>query len=227
MPSGSPRGCVSLSTAVLLDFLTIAVLAFIGFRLTTAAGHVARRADLRARIRLIVGGIRLRHVLPVVPVVATVAVVATVLVQVPGLDFGWWSAIGGVGNPVAGATTATEGTALERLLPLFFLTLLLPALPLFAEREEVIFRAGAERWSTARRVRRAVEFGLVHAVIGIPIGVALALSVGGAYFTATYLRGWRRTGTAQGALLESTRAHTAYNGLIVVLLLAAIASGDV
>jgi membrane protease YdiL (CAAX protease family) len=68
------------------------------------------------------------------------------------------------------------------------------------------------------RIWRGVQFGCVHALIGIPIAVALALSVGGWWFTYRYLK---------GGLLESTRAHTAYNGVIVVLLLVALASGGV
>ncbi|HEX9258944.1 MAG TPA: hypothetical protein VF855_05355, partial [Acidimicrobiales bacterium] len=54
-----------------------------------------------------------------------------------------------------------------------------------------------------------------------PIGVALALSVGGAYFQWCYLRGFHATRDQQGAVMESTRAHTAYNGAIVTLLLLA------
>ena len=67
------------------------------------------------------------------------------------------------------------------------------------------------------------QFGLVHAVIGIPIGVALALGVGGGYFQWAYLRGWHASGgDPTAAVLESTRAHTAYNAVIVVVVLAAI-----
>src|SRR4029079_4807060 len=105
-------------------------------------------------------------------------------------------------NPVLGATDRTAGTALDWLIPVVFLLLLVPALPLFAEAEERMFRAGAEHWTTGRRVRRAVAVGLVHALIGIPIGVAMALSIGGLYFTWRYLK---------GGILESTRAHLAYN----------------
>lgn len=210
---------------MLTNLVTVAVLGFVGFRLATAVRHVARRADLRDRIKEIVSGIRLRHLVLVLPVLILVIVVASVLVQLPVLSFGWWSAIGGQGNPVTGATTTTEGTALERLVPIVFLSLLLPALPLFAEREELMFRAGAEDWSAARRIRRAVEFGLVHALIGIPIGVALALSIGGGYFTYMYLSRWRQTGSRAAAILESTRAHTAYNGVIVGLVLVAFAVG--
>jgi len=55
------------------------------------------------------------------------------------------------------------------------------------------------------------------------VGAALALSLGGAYLTACYLRGWRATRSQAGALLESTRAHLAYNATILALLGAALA----
>lgn len=210
---------------MLLNLLTIAVLGLVGFRLAEAARRIAARADLRRHILDIVRGVRLRHVIGALPVFTVVVVLATVLVSLPVLSFGWWTAIGGTGNPATGGTTQTSGTPLEWLVPAIFLTLLIPALPLFAEREEVMFRRGAEGWSTARRIRRGVEFGLVHAIIGIPIGVALALSVGGWYFTWCYLRGWRNTATQVGAVMESTRAHLTYNATILVIVLVAVAFG--
>ena len=42
--------------------------------------------------------------------------------------------------------------------------------------------------SPRQRAVKVLQFGLIHALIGIPIGVALALSVGGAYFMSVYLR---------------------------------------
>ena len=60
-----------------------------------------------------------------------------------------------------------------------------------------------------------MQFGLVHALIGIPIGAALALSIGGAYFMRVYLREFARTGSSNEATLESTTAHTVYNGVII------------
>jgi hypothetical protein len=72
-----------------------------------------------------------------------------------------------------------------------------------------------------------LKFGLIHAVIGIPIGVALALSVGGAYFMAVYLRSFRQTSSQHEALLESTRAHTVYNASILVVVVLAVLVGGV
>jgi hypothetical protein len=100
-----------------------------------------------------------------------------------------------------------------------FLVLVIPALPLFALAEERIFRRGAEGWSWKRRLYKIVSFGLVHAVIGIPIGVALALSFGGAYFMWCYLRDFRVGHDPDRAMLESAAAHTTYNAVILTLVL--------
>lgn len=207
---------------MLLDLLTVAVLGLVGFRLATIASRAARSSELRSRALEIVRGLRPRHFLLGVPALFVVATVAITLAQLPVLKWGWWSAIGGTGNVIVGSTERESGSALD-YVPLVFLTVLLPLLPLLAEREERMFRVGAESWSGWRRARRAVEFGLIHLVMGIPIGVALALSLGGGYFTWAYLRGWRRGGTQEAGLLESTRAHAAYNGMVVCLALVGLA----
>jgi hypothetical protein len=205
-----------VETIDVMDVLTAAVLLLVAVRVGGVTRRFFTTNEVRQRSLAIVRGIRLRHVLPVPLVLAVVVTVASLLILVPGLSWGWWSAIGGNGNPVTGSTERTTGTVLEWLVPLAFLLLLLPALPLFAEAEEQRFRVGAEHWSFRRRVWRGVVFGLVHALIGIPIGVALALSIGGWYFTWWYVR---------GGVAESTRAHTAYNLSIVLVVLVAIATG--
>ena len=201
--------------------LTVGVLGFVGFRLAAAAGHSFTAQGRRTTVPL-VRGIRWRHVWPAPLVLGVVIVVASVLVLIPGLSWGWWTAIGGEGNPVTGTTDQTAGTPLEWVVPLVFLCLLFVAIPLFALAEERTFRRGCESWSWARRVRRTIEFGLAHAIIGIPIGVALALSCGGAYFVWCYLRGYRAHHRQSDAVLESARAHAVYNAVIVVLVLTAI-----
>jgi hypothetical protein len=207
------------------NLLTLAVIAFIGSRLVTGA-RLSLRPEIRGRTLEILRGVRPRHVLLAPLVLAVIVLVAGVLIELPILEWGWWSAIGGEGNPVIGVTDQTSGSPLEWLLPTVFLVLLLPALPLFAEREERMFRLGAEDWSLARRAWRGMQFGLVHAIVGIPLGAALTLSIGGWYFTAMYLRGHRRGGGDAGAgLLESTRAHAVYNLEILVLVAVALAIG--
>lgn len=205
--------------------LTVAVLGFLGVRLASATNYTLRSG--RHQALEIVRGIRLRHVWPVPVVLALVVAVASALLLVPGLDFGWWGLLGGQGNPALGSTDQTAGTFLEWLVPAVFLVLLAPAVPLLALREEEMFRLGAEGWTNAKRAGRAVLFGLAHALIGIPIGVALALSIGGAYFTLVYLRGYRRSGgNRRTACLESGRAHTVYNVTIITIVAALLVTGQ-
>lgn len=212
-----PAAAVDVATTV----LSVAVLGFMGFRLIGGL-RVARSGRGRLVVLAVRSRIGWRHVWPVPIVLALVLVAATALMAVPGLDWGWWSALGGAGNPVFGSTDTTAGTPLEWVVPLVFLGLLVPALPLFANAEERMFRQGAEEWTTWHRIMRTVQFGLVHALIGIPVGAAIALSLGGAYFMLVYLRSFRRTGSVQEATLESTTAHTVYNGVIIGIVIIAL-----
>lgn len=194
-----------------------------GFRLVDAARQTF---SSRGHVWQLVAGLRPRHFLRAVPVLFAVLAVATPLLAIPGLDFGWWTAIGGEGNPAVGVgrDSATPG-ALETIVPLVFMTLLVIGLPLLVEGEEWVFRRGAEFRSRAANARRSVLFGLVHALIGIPIGVAMALSVGGLYFTWAYLSAWRATASEEAALAESTRSHLAYNLVIAAIVLVTLATG--
>ena len=213
---------VASSAGTSLNHLaTFAVLGFVGLRLF---GGLRRSlaSDGRSLVLSIVRGIRWRHIWPVPLLLTAVIVVATALVKLPVLKWGWWTALGGQGNPVFGTNDATGGTIWEWLVPVLFMAMLIPALPLFALAEERLFRQGAEHWNGRRRALKIVQFGLVHALIGIPLGVAVALSIGGAYFMFTYLHAYRSNESQQEATLESTRAHAAYNGLIVILVITAV-----
>jgi hypothetical protein len=199
----------------LSNVLSFVVLGAVGLRLVQAV-TISRSHHGRSLSREVWTRIRWRHIWPVPLVLGGVLLVAFPLLLLPVLRWGWWSAIGGDGNPIFGSSTATDGTVWAWLIPLVFMALVVLALPLFANAEERMFRMGAEHWTTRKRVGKVVQFGLIHAVIGIPIGVALALSVGGAYFMRVYLRSFALTGSSREATLESTRAHTAYNAVIIV-----------
>ncbi|MEP7046249.1 MAG: hypothetical protein ABI949_06205 [Ilumatobacteraceae bacterium] len=197
------------------NVLSLVVLTVVGLRLVQAV-KLSRSKTGRSLSREVWTQIRWRHIWPVPFVLGGVLLVAVPLLLVPGLQWGWWSAIGGDGNPIFGSSSTTIGTVWAWLIPLVFMTLIVTALPLFANAEERMFRMGAQNWSNGKRSIKVVQFGLIHALVGIPIGVALALSVGGAYFMTVYLRSYARTGTSREATLESTRAHTAYNALIIL-----------
>jgi hypothetical protein len=199
----------------LSNVLSVVVLAVVGVRLVQAV-TLSRSSRGRTLSRQVWTRLRWRHFWPVPFVLCGVLLVAIPLLMIPVLRWGWWSALGGDGNPIFGSSDATVGTVWSWLIPLVFMTLVIAALPLFANAEERMFRTGAQRWTTRQRAVKVLQFGLIHAVVGIPIGVALALSVGGAYFMSVYLRSYALTGSANEATLESTRAHTAYNALIIV-----------
>lgn len=205
-----------------LDLLTLTILTVVGVQLVGAA-----RSSLGARrhVTRIVAGMRWHHLYRAIPVLVAVLTALVVLLQVPGLDLGWWTAIGGVGNPVFGTSEHGLSGDAAVLLSALFGVLLLVSLPLLVEREEWVFRRGAERRSMRANAAFAVAFGAMHVLVGIPIGAGLALSIGGVYFTRVYLRAFRDTRSPTEALLESTRAHLGYNVVIVSLVLLAVATG--
>ena len=86
-----------------------------------------------------VQGLRWRHFLRAIPIVALIVATAGLLIQLPVLSFGWWSAIGGEGNPVVGVSDRDLGIA-PVVIPLFFIGLLM-GMPLLVAREEWVFRA--------------------------------------------------------------------------------------
>ena len=154
-----------------------------------------------------------------------VLIVAGLLIQLPVLRWGWWTAIGGTGNPVTGGTEQTQGTALEWLVPIVFMLGAAPRDPAVrTDRGADVPARGRELVADRSGSAKSVQFGLAHAIIGIPIGVALALSIGGGYFMWCYLRRYKATGRPYEAMMESTRAHAAYNTEIVLVLLLAFAT---
>lgn len=203
------------------NVLTFAVLGFMGVRLVSGL-RKSRSADGRSIVLRVVRNARWRHVWPVPLLLAAVIAVASLLMLVPGLSWGWWSMLGGTGNPVFGSSDATVGTVWELLVPLAFIALLVPALPLFAYAEERIFRTGAEGWSQPRRAWKVLQFGLVHALIGVPLAAALAISIGGAYFMRVYLRSYRAFPSQRDATIESATAHTVYNAVIITVVVVAV-----
>lgn len=208
--------------AVLVGALTAAALAWVGANLVLATRRSVQR---RARSLALLRGIRFRHLWPAPFVLAAVVTAYLLLALVPPLRWGWWTALGGEGNVVFGTTSQTKGTVLEVVVPVVFAALLLPALPVFVESEERRFRLGAEAWSTARRLWRGVQFGLLHLIAGIPVAAALALSIGGWWFTFVYVRAFRRTRSRVAALDESTRAHLGYDLVIIGLVVVGLVLG--
>lgn len=144
----------------------------------------------------------------VLAVVGGVAV-GLLALQNPILDFGWYSVIaaqagGGGGNIITAPLS-------QPVLIAPFALLLLFVLPRLAESEELIFRRGTRGWRQG--IARSLLFGLVHMLVGVPLAAALALSIGGLWFTYQYFL---------GGVPRSTVYHLSYNLLVALLIAVAM-----
>lgn len=157
----------------------------------------------RALIRLVWSRIRLRHVAGSLALLVVVATVALGLIAaLPWLGYGLGSLVGLDGNavfsPLEEAVARTDAPAaggpdwwLAGLTTLF-LGYLVVLLPWLAFVEEEIFRAGLEDATTGREALAALRFGLVHLVMLVPLGAALAIGVAGYAYSRLYRRAHRR-----------------------------------
>jgi hypothetical protein len=184
---------------------------------TQHAYHGARSPRTRAlwrRLRwrhLAVGGATL---------VAVILVGGALFNLAPPLRWGWWTALGGEGSVVFAKTQPGTQSApwIVQLIPLWMLGMLLLAMPRMVLWEERRFRRGAERFDRRARFTTPAYFGLMHAVMGIPLAFALALGVTGWVLQDRYLRVQVRYGRVR-AMREATATHLAYNGLILAILI--------
>lgn len=174
------------------------------------------------RQRILIRGMRPRHFLAASLVLpCTAAVGGGLLLLGPAfLKWGWWSALGGEGNVIMGETSPSGQLVPDLILPILIMTPLLLSLGRFALQEERIFRRGDERRTLGDRLLRSLVFGLAHLVMGIPIGAAIGLGVGGFGFSQVYLRRWRESRSRHQSVLEAARVHLAYNLIILATVIA-------
>lgn len=211
------------------------------------AGQSALRTWTRDRAdtRRTLAAIRWWHLLAALATFGAVVALFLVLVQVPGLDIGWWMLLGGTGNLLLGQTRY-DGTG-WRLAALAVPLAFAVAVPREALGEENAFRRGCEDWSWPKRALGCVLFGLGHCIMGIPIAAGLALSLAGAAYMGLYLRAHRRAAARwqqrfdgyrvkvepgswtpeqvgrylarHDAMHASAAAHTVYNWLLLAVLM--------
>jgi hypothetical protein len=100
----------------------------------------------------------------------------------------------------------------------FLLTL---ALPYLAKGEEETFRSLV--FGTKNRIVTSIKFGLVHMVVGVPLFVALILSIVGYIFSIFYVKAFYKAVKVNAetadkvAVNVSTSVHAKYNFLIITL----------
>lgn len=202
--------------------------------------------------------IRPRHLLGSLGLLTTVVGVLSLLIAyVPLADWGLGRLVGLYGNAVfapleeatrrgdaagaAGSAAAVWPGVAVAVGVVAFLVALLAMFPWLAYVEERTFREGLEDAGLGREVWTAAKFGLVHLVMLIPLGAALAIGVAGFVYGRVYRRAFARarahTRMEAGpfgipvvlgpsvrearseAVLAATVWHTTFNSLIVATLL--------
>ena len=173
--------------------------------------------------------IRFRMVLENIGVIVMVGISAYLLHSVSFLSYGWTNLLYEEGGNIIAAPMIEADQSkslLVRGLPLIFIALLILVFPFLANIEEKIFRKGASSWQGI--IIRSVVFGLIHCIMGVSIGVGLAISLAGFYFATKYRKAYfkklnqyteKSYSTIKLAedhgVFVSTVYHTTYNTTLV------------
>lgn len=161
----------------------------------------------------------------VVVLALTISLYVLLARALPWLNYSWVSgflAASGSGEVAPGGTNLVAAPLFLPLIGPIFAALLLFCLPLLTRAEERVFRSGTR--SMVHAVPRSLAFGLAHCIVGVPVAVALAMSVPGMWFSYRYLKAERGGGDGvEVAALD----HTTANSVLILtagsLLLATIA----
>ena len=129
----------------------------------------------------------------------------------PVFKWSWFSLFQTREDEVAGKEP--EGTNINimpmhiKYFGLVFALLLMVNLPSLAMTEEKWFRAGTENWLDGLYI--SFLFGMVHCLVGVPVGAGVAITLGGVWFTHQYF---------SGGIELSALHHTTYNLILISVL---------
>jgi hypothetical protein len=102
-----------------------------------------------------------------------------------------------------------------------FWLLLSLALPYLAKSEEIMFRSSV--FGIKKRIITSIKFGLVHMIVGVPLSIALLLSIVGYVFSIFYVKAFRKASESSVdnpndiAINVATSIHAKYNFIIITL----------
>lgn len=166
------------------------------------AGHAAEAFALARQVTLAVVGQNLI-------IVALTASLALVLVHVfPALDRSWLYLL--PGHEASSGNIAAMPMQIK-YFGIVYVLLFAVNIPRMARSEEISYREGTRDWRHG--AVRSLRFGLGHCMMGVPLFVGLALSIGGLWFTYQYF---------QGGVDRSTLHHATYNWIIATLALVVV-----
>lgn len=151
-----------------------------------------------------------KHLLGALGLLTVVATIGTLLLAIPPMRIGLGHVVDFQGNAVftpleeaavrAGPGPASGPNWTIVWLTTGFLAFLCALLPWLAFVEEEIFRGGLESADLGGELWTALRFGLVHMVMLVPIGAALAIAVAGFVYGRIYRAAHRRAGDATRAI---------------------------
>jgi hypothetical protein len=207
----------------MIHWLQFPVIGYVLYQLVTAL-----RGEKNSYAWQVAGGVRVKHFVANLPAQLLTVLTAAALVQLPVLRWGWWTSIGGTGSIVLGQSG--DGGWTSQLVAVAMLLVLVAAIPVLAYGEEDLFRRGTEHRSALGRLRSASLFGIIHAAMGIPLGVAVALTVAGLWFTNRYSVAYHDADMSRSAppreagVVNAARYHMAWNwGMSAIVLVALLA----
>lgn len=190
--------------------IAVVYYAWIGFLAISGVWYLFKHRDWIVYYRQI----KLRLYIYIIPTIGLVIFVYTNLLALNPELFGasWIKALAGLlGKDASGANISTAGINIP-VIGILLCLLIMVQLPSWANAEEKLFREGTKNWIDG--LRRSLLFGLVHMIVGVPFGAALALALAGLLFTYMYFK---------GGVELSTQTHFQYNlALLTILLLFAI-----
>lgn len=142
----------------------------------------------------------------------------------PFLQWGWLSSVSGSNsNPVVQPILISSGHS--GLWPIVLIVgvycLLIVVLPVLANVEERVFRAGHHRWRGM--LIQSFKFGLGHLLVGIPIVVGIVLVVPGFIFACRYRKAYldaianqtTEPLAVEAGIRASATEHSLYNFYLV------------
>lgn len=232
------------------DFIiTFGKFALVAFAVYAVFGQFYKQRNNLGFILTVWKQIRIRMIFECLLVMAIVATAIVLLIQVPLLSKGWTALFynGESSNIIMGPVfegSKSSNILIRMLVPVFMIGLLV-AVPFLAHAEEKSFRAKCLSWKAITRV--SIIFGLIHCIVGIPLGAGLGLSLLGFFLGWKYrnayfakLREMGKTNVTIGHLVNSptfkeetklhfteavdyavmrcTVYHTIYNSMLVILL---------
>lgn len=174
-----------------------------------------------------------RHFLVATFILICVICLAIIGFQLPGGDISVLSGIGRGLNVIAHFAKPDLPDLSNRIVSILLIVMILfrknvssvygridsliDHLPMFALREEVVFRKNAESWSVWQRFCSCIAFGVIHfSMLIVPLALLPALSVAGGFFMLVYWLSFRKTHSWEYAVEQSAAVHTAYNILAII-----------